>query len=429
MGTMALLALSNGAQAQWNSDSTEYDSFDRYRIGGYGEMVAAFKDYGINRFNGSSAGNSNIKRNTISIPRFVLAGDVKFNKHWRLGAEIEFESGGTGTAYEIENTENGEYEREIEKGGEVALEQFHLTYHLNNHFNIRIGHMIVPVGLTNSRHEPINYFGTVRPEGESTLMPCTWHETGIAIHGQMGRKWASFQYEAMVIEGLNANGFDRNTWVAGGKQGVFEEDNLTSPAYAARLNYTGVPGLRLGASVYYCANTAANADKPNTYNFRVPVTIWSLDAQFRNRWLTTRANILRGHLDNALLLSNKNTKLSNASPYSRIMPIANQIASYGAEAGVHLRGLVHNTRMPDLIPFVRYEYFNAQERVEAPLVADKRLKTSMWTTGINYKPLPYLVIKADYTTRRIGDGEYKSENELALGIAFVNWFHLSRKKG
>lgn len=54
-------------------------------------------------------------RNSISIPRFVLAFDYKFNSQWILGAEIEFEAGGTGSAYEIENTENGEYEMEVEK--------------------------------------------------------------------------------------------------------------------------------------------------------------------------------------------------------------------------------------------------------------------------------------------------------------------------
>ena len=85
-------------------------------------MVANFKDYGINRFYGGNDGNPKKNRNTISIPRFVLAFDYKFNSKWILGAEIEFESGGTGTAFELENTENGEYETEVEKGGEVAIE-------------------------------------------------------------------------------------------------------------------------------------------------------------------------------------------------------------------------------------------------------------------------------------------------------------------
>ena len=49
---------SNLAMAQWNADSTEMDTYNRYRIGGYGEAVAAFKNYGINRFSGTSTGNS-----------------------------------------------------------------------------------------------------------------------------------------------------------------------------------------------------------------------------------------------------------------------------------------------------------------------------------------------------------------------------------
>lgn len=53
--------------------------------------------------------------------------------------------------------------------------------------------------------------------------------------------------------GLNLNGFDRDIWVAGDKQGLFETDNFTSPAYVGRLNYEGVPGLRIGGSVCYCA--------------------------------------------------------------------------------------------------------------------------------------------------------------------------------
>lgn len=218
------------------------DNYKKFRFGGYGEMVASFKDYGINRFYGAPEGNPDKHRNTISIPRFVLALDYKFNSKWILGAEIEFESGGTGTAYELENTENGEYETEVEKGGEVAIEQFHITRLIVPQFNIRAGHIIVPVGLTNAHHEPINFFGTYRPEGETTILPSTWHENGLEFFGSFGKGYASFDYQAMIVAGLNANGFDRNTWIASGKQGIFEEDNFTSPGYVARLDYKGFRG-------------------------------------------------------------------------------------------------------------------------------------------------------------------------------------------
>ena len=155
-----------------NSSSTE--DYTKFRFGGYGEMVANFKDYGINRFYGGNDGNPKKNRNTISIPRFVLAFDYKFSPKWVLSSEIEFEYGGTGAAREVEwYEENGEYETEIEKGGEVALEQFHISYLMNKHLNFRFGHMIVPVGLTNAHHEPLNFFGVYRPEGETTILPST----------------------------------------------------------------------------------------------------------------------------------------------------------------------------------------------------------------------------------------------------------------
>ena len=417
-----MLLCGGTALAQWNTDSTEIDSYDRFRIGGYGEVVAAFKDYGTNRFYGGSEGNTRTRRNTISIPRFVLAGDYKFGRHWNLGVEVEFESGGTGTAYEIENSENGEYETEVEKGGEVAIEQFHLTYHLNQHFNVRVGHFVVPVGLNNAHHEPVNFFGTVRPEGETTLIPNTWHETGLQLLGQFGRRWASFDYQAMVVTGLNANGFDRNTWVAGGKQGLFEVDNFTSPAYVGRLNWRGVPGLRLGASWYHCQNAASNADKETTYSFNVPVNLWSIDAQYQHRYGIIRGNILSGKVGNSTLLSARNRRLSNASPYTKTGPVASRAVSYGVEGGIRLKGFFQSSKAPDIIPFARYEYYNAQEQGEAMQTMDARLKTSMWTFGVNYRPIPYIIVKADYTTRRIGGGRYNSENEFAVGVAFVGWF-------
>ena len=278
---LSAITFSSNVMAQQLQDSIQYGGWDKFRIGGYGEMVAAFKNYGSNRFYGGAEGNPKERRNTIGIPRFVLAGDYKFTNKWMLGVEIEFESGGVGTAYELENTENGEYETEIERGGEVALEQFHITRLIDRAFNVRAGHVIVPVGQNNAHHEPISFFGTVRPEGETTILPNTWHETGIEFFGTLGKGCSTFDYQLQIVNGLNANGFDRNTWAAGGKQGIFEEENFTSPAYIARIDWRGVKGLRLGSAFYYCANTGDNADKSQTYDGlgKFPIRIYNVDGQ------------------------------------------------------------------------------------------------------------------------------------------------------
>lgn len=399
--------------------------FNKFRFGGYGEALANFMDYGTNRFYGGNSGNTKERRNAISIPRMILAFDYKFNSQWILGAEIEFEAGGTGTAYEIENTENGEYETEVEKGGEVALEQFHITRLIHPAFNVRAGHIIVPVGLTNEHHEPINFFGTSRPEGETTILPSTWHETGIEFFGMFGRDYTRFSYQALVVAGLNANGFERDTWVAAGKQGFFETDNFTSPAYVGRLNYEGVPGLKVGGSVYYCVDAGANSDKSQTYKNigKIPVRIYTADFQYKNKFVTARGNMIYGNLGNSEKLTEVNNRLSNLSPYSKTGPIARNAVSYGAELGINLRSLLGgDKRVPVIYPFARYEYYNSQEKGEGKLTMDKRCQVGMWTAGANWYALPNLVVKADYTTRRIGGGQYNSENEFSLAIAYIGWF-------
>lgn len=399
--------------------------YNQFRFGGYGEILANFMDYGINRFSGTTYGNTKDNRNSISIPRFVLAFDYKFNSKWILGAEIEFEAGGVGSAVELEQSENGEYETEVEKGGEVALEQLHITRLIHSAFNVRAGHLIVPVGLTNEHHEPINFFGAARPEGETTLLPSTWHENGIEFFGTFGKKYTKFSYRAMLVAGLNANGFDRNTWVASGKQGVFETDNFTSPAYVGRLNYEGVPGLKVGGSFYYCADAGANSDKRQTYASigKIPLHIYTGDVQFRNKYVTARGNIIYGNLANSKQLSGINTKLPNQSPYSRLVPIAKNAVSYGGEIGINIRSFFkENTKCPTLYPFARYDYYNPQEKGEVGQTMEKRCQVSMWTAGVNWFALPNLVVKADYATRQIGGGKYNSENEFRLGIAYIGWF-------
>ncbi len=408
------------------SVSAQRDSVDgwKFRFGGYGEMVAAFKDYGTNRFYGGTDGNQKKHRNTISIPRTVLALDYKFNSKWQLGIEVEFESGGVGSAVELENSENGEYETEIEKGGEVAIEQFHITRKFLPELNVRFGHLILPVGLTNTHHEPINFFGTVRPEGESTILPCTWHDNGFEIFGEVGKNLYKFNYQFLVVAGLNANGFDRNTWAGNSKQGLFEEDNFTCPAIVGRIDYKGVKGLRLGASYYYCDDAGKNADKYQTYASigKATVKIVSADIQYKNKYFTMRGNVLNGNLANSSDISKINTKLSNKSPYTRLTPVAKTAVSYGGEVGISTQKIVNSDRFPNLVPFVRYEYYNPQEKGEANQVMDPRLKTSMFTAGINYYILPNLVAKCDYTTRKIGGGSFNSENEFAVGLAYVGWF-------
>lgn len=399
-----------------------YNDYQQFRFGGYGEMAASYLDYDWDWTKGNGTEKRN--RGEISIPRFILAFDYKFSPKWVLSSEIEFEYGGTGSAREIEwKEENGEYETEIEKGGEVALEQFHISYLMSRHLSFRFGHMIVPVGLTNTHHEPVNFFGVFRPEGETTILPSTWHETGVALFGDLGH----FDYELQMVSGLDPQGFRTENWIGKGTQGAFEISNFTSPAFVARVNYNGVKtfqGLRVGASIYY-NQTAKNGSKPYRNNgYKFPVTIVTADAQYksRNNNLIARANIVYGNLEDSNALSSINAKSSNASGYPK-STVAKSAISYAGEVGYNI-GSFFGEKAPKIYPFARYEFYSPMYKMEkgSVKVADKRLEKSLISAGLNYYALPNLVIKADYTHKIVGSGDYNSQNMASIGIAYIGWF-------
>ena len=192
-----------------------------------------------------------------------------------------------------------------------------------------------------------------------------------------------------------------------------------------------MPGLRVGSSFYYCANTLANSDEPSTYSdiSAAPLRIYSVDAQYKNRYVTVRGNFLTGNLTHASAIAQANRYLNNASGYSRLSPIAKKARQYAVEAGINLRSICGgNEKVPVIYPYARYEYYNPQQEGELGIAMEPRNQVSMWMAGLNWFALPNLVVKADYTTRKIGTskvfggGRYNRENEFAIGVAYVGWF-------
>ena len=177
--------------------SKEADKPSRLTVGGYGEAVMTRNFFSDNylRYISPDKYKNDKSHGRFDLPHVVIYLGYDFGRGWSMGTEIEFEHGGTESAFETEFEEGGEYESEIERGGEVALEQFWLQKSFSPAFNLRLGHMIVPVGGTNQHHMPTEFFGVYRPEGENTILPCTWHETGISLWGRAG----DWRYEVMFL--------------------------------------------------------------------------------------------------------------------------------------------------------------------------------------------------------------------------------------
>src|SRR5262249_59650654 len=114
-------------------------------------------------------------RLTFDTTRLVLELEGKLPKYGlEAEVEVEFEHGGTGSAMELEYEEFGEFEQEVEKGGEVLVEEIYLKKELGEHFSLSLGRFYVAVGTLSEFYRPTDYLGTVRSEAETLIIPNTW---------------------------------------------------------------------------------------------------------------------------------------------------------------------------------------------------------------------------------------------------------------
>ena len=105
--------------------------WSKFSIRGYG----AINYYNYGRFDTDKG-----IRDKIDAERLNLYLDYHFNDRLKLNTEIEFEHGGTGVTMELDVQEEfGEYEQEVEMGGEVRLEQVNIEYALKPYLNIKAG--------------------------------------------------------------------------------------------------------------------------------------------------------------------------------------------------------------------------------------------------------------------------------------------------
>jgi hypothetical protein len=299
-------------------------------IGGYGEAVGHrfFYSNNFNRFSYPDNFKDAKSRGEFDLPHVVFVIGYKFKKGFEIYSEIEFEHGGNGSSIELEENEFGEFESEIEKGGEVNIEQFWIQKSFGDAFNIRVGHIIVPIGLTNNHHLPTEYFSVLRQEEETTIFPSTWHETGISLWGKL-KHW---KYEVQFLSGLNAEMFNDANWIKKGAVSPYEFTIANSYAGSFRVDNTSVKGLRMGLSGYY-GFSAANSLKADRYTgLQGGVAIGTFDFTYNDYNFLVYGNFDYGHLGNSKEISKINKNLPKNSPSPRTN-IASDAMCYAIFAG------------------------------------------------------------------------------------------------
>lgn len=409
----------NEEQTTQSSEKTS-----RLTIGGYGEAVYTrnfFSDKYL-RYTDAETYKDDKSHGRFDLPHVVLWLGYDFGRGWSLGTEIEFEHGGTESAVEIEEEEAGEYESEVERGGEVALEQFWINKAwFGGKINLKMGHIIVPVGATNMYHMPTEFFTNYRPEGESTIMPCTWHETGVSLWGKVG-KW---RYEVMLLPGLDSDRFGRQTWVAGGAGSPYEFKIANSYAGAFRVDNFSVKGLRLSLSGYVgnsFRNTLSVTANEKYKDVKGTVAIGSFDFCYNAHDMIVRGNFDYGHLTDSELITKYNMSMRNDSPSPK-QAIGSDAISVGVEGGYNLFGIGNNDKLQSqsLYLFGRYEYYDSMYKTEGTIQDAAWCGRQHVAVGLNYRPISDIVIKAEYSIGLL-DKVFNNEPSFSIGIAYSGLF-------
>ena len=278
----------------------------------------------------------------------------------------------------------------------------------------------MPVGLTNQYHMPVEFSSVLRPEEESAILPCTWHETGISFWGRAG----AWRYEALFIAGLDAERFSNDGWISGGSTSPYEFKIANNYAGAFRLDSYPVKGLRIGLSGYY-GYSAANSLKADRYasrNVKGVVSIGSFDAVYDNHHVIGRVNFIYGNLGGSYDISVINKRLPSASPSPRT-DVASDAMSWYVETGYDVLSFFRpRHKDAKLYVYAHYGFYDSMYRT-AEGIADKTwCEKTIIRAGVNYFPLAGLVIKAEYMIRQFS-APYNDEPAISLGVGYSGFFN------
>ena len=263
---------------------------------------------------------------------------------------------------------------------------------------------------------------------ETLIIPSTWREGGVALHGtnDVGIGW-----DVGVTTGLSLAKWGNSPEDPQYRTALDLEDNDVAPMQAmhqelqlanaqhlaeyAGVNYTGVPGLLVGAFAFTgeLALPVVPANLPQSR-----LTLWETHA----RWTPGKADIsavyAHGSISKTGTYNLDNTGVSNPIPAS-FLGYYVQAAYNVWEDGGH-----------KLSPFVRWEHYDMGASYDGIAPGTTTTPTGLasdgkpwpqphdrvWTAGANFYLNPHVVLKADF--QHFQTNTDLTRVDLGLGVAF-----------
>jgi hypothetical protein len=351
-------------------------------IGGYGEIL--YQNFSGSREDGAASGLTP----TIDLARAVLYFGYKFDEHFVFNSEIEYEHAVAAS----------------DKEGEVEVEFAYVDWLSGNRaFNARAGLVLIPVGLINQLHEPPVFLGARRPDVETVILPSTWREIGFGAWGDAG----PFSYRLYLVNGLNAAGYAADGLAEGRQEGSLAL--ARDLALTGRLDYTGLPGVLVGAS-FFTGNAGQGQVTPSGEGFAARTTFVDLHLDAKWRGASFRALWAQSTVGDAEAVNLVNNFEGDES-------VGERQEGWYVEAGFDVLSLVPRSRM-NLTPFARYEAWDTQASVPEGYARNPENDVTQWTAGLVFKPIPQVVLKLDGQWRRNAARTGVNQLNVALGYEF-----------
>ena len=358
-------------------------------IGGYGELLV-----------GQVREDEN---NIVDTQRVVLYFGYKFTDRIIFNSEIEFEHATT------EENKDGQ-------DGSVSVEFALLDFLLMPELNLRAGLLLAPFGIINEVHEPTTFFGVFRPSVERQIIPTTWRENGLGIFGDIDLGSAgSINYRSYAMNSFDARGFraanNRSLRNRGGRA------RFNDIAWVSRVEYEPVPYVAIGASAFLGntgqneridnAESLFNGDKLDGF-----FQMYEADIQLQYRGFEARGLFVYTTLDDGARINALNDLEGDDSVGSE-------------QWGYYVVGAYNVLTLTDfssqyaqyLAPFVRWEQYDTQAKVPSGFIRNPANDRSDLAIGLNYKPIPNVVVKAEY--KYLDNQANDSENQLNFGLGYV----------
>ncbi len=316
-------------------------------------------------------------------------GEMLFTGKPGADDRIDFYRAVTHIAYKFDENSVFNSEIEFEHVTETTVEFAYLDWLASDAMNFRVGHLLVPSGWINEMHEPTTFWSSNRPELERQLLPSTWHGNGFGVWGDLSE---DFSYKVYLMEGFNASNDGTNYYAVEGEGGLRDWRQKGSnalannPALAARLDWMGMDGLVLGASLF----SGDSGQDTSVVNYEdLPTTMTDVHFQYDQGGFRVRGLWADGNI-------------------GRDSGTDEELDGWYVEAGYDLLAGSDLS----LTPFIR----TSTHDLDAESISLSEVEST--TFGLAWQPIPDIIFKADHTTNSYADGNEEKIFGVAVGYVF-----------